>query len=186
MNLILNDENLQLDEVNEFNSKVRAILVDNENRVLVANCGGIFLFPGGSIDDDENIAESIIRELQEETGTSYETGDLTFLTQLDFFQKNYVKRDGTKANRLIRTYYFIAQCKPVELQSQKLTEKEKKDGFKLEIVPICELKKIVLENQNSNPRNIYFQREMIEVVGLFTNVLGQEDFVKKIRKKQLK
>ena len=45
MNLILNDENLQLDEVNEFNSKVRAILVDNENRVLVANCGGIFLFP---------------------------------------------------------------------------------------------------------------------------------------------
>lgn len=48
------------------------------------------------------------------------------------------------------------------------------------------IKKIVLENQNSNPRNIYFQREMIEVVGLFTNVLGQEDFVKKIRKKQLK
>ena len=57
MNLILNDENLQLDQVNEFNSKVRAILVDNENRVLVANYGGIFLFHGGSIDDDENIDE---------------------------------------------------------------------------------------------------------------------------------
>lgn len=186
MNLILNDENLQLDEINEFNSKVRAILIDNENRVLVANYGGVFLFPGGSIDDGENIAEAIIRELQEETGTSYEIGDLTFLTQLDFFQKNYVKRDGTKANRLIRTYYFIAQSKPVALQLRKLTEKEKKDGFKLEIVPIGELKKLVLENKNSNPRNMYFQREMVEIVGLFINVLGQENFVKKIRKKQLK
>ena len=182
MNLILNDENLQLDEVNEFNSKVRALLIDNEHRVLVANYGGVFLFPGGSIDDGENIDESIIRELQEETGTSYDIGDLTFLTQLDFFQKNYVKRDGTKANRLIRTYYFIAPCKPVELQLQKLTEKEKKECFKLEMIPICELKKIVLENQNSNPRNIYFQREMIEVVELFTNVLGQDNFVKKLEK----
>ena len=179
MNLILNDENLQLDEINEFNSKVRAILIDSENKVLVANYGGVFLFPGGSIDDGENIDESIIRELQEETGTDYETGDFTFLTQLDFFQKNYVKRDGMKVNRLIRTYYFIASYKPVKLRLQKLTEKEKKDDFKLAVVPLCELKKLVLKNKNSNPRNFYFQREMIEVIDLFTNVLKQGNFVKK-------
>ena len=84
-----------------------------------------------------------------------------------------------KVNRLIRTYYFIASYKPVKLRLQKLTEKEKKDDFKLAVVPLCELKKLVLKNKNSNPRNFYFQREMIEVIDLFTNVLKQGNFVKK-------
>ena len=90
MNIILNDENLQLDEINEFNSKVRAILIDSENKVLVANYGGVFLFPGGSIDDGENIAEAIIRELQEETGTSYRR--FNFFNSIRLFSKKLRKK----------------------------------------------------------------------------------------------
>lgn len=96
MNLTINDENLKINEIDESNSKVRSILFDEENRVLIANYGAIILFPGGSINNQENIIQAIIRELFEETGGIYKETDLTFLTQLDFFQRNYVKRNGVK------------------------------------------------------------------------------------------
>ena len=85
MNLIITDDNLQVNEIVEFNSKVRAVLIDEKNRVLIARYGNVLLFPGGSIDNGENIDNAIIRELKEETGTVYEKSDLSFLTKMDFF-----------------------------------------------------------------------------------------------------
>lgn len=182
MNLIINNENLEINEIDETNSKVRAILVDEENRVLIANYGGVILFPGGSIDNGENINQAIIRELCEETGTLYEEADLTFLIQLDFFQRNYIKRNGVKKNRLVKTSYFYGTYKSVELISQCLTEKEKKDGFKLQLVSLSELEKMVLENHNDNPRNSYFQREMIEITKLYMNLFESKCVVKRLAK----
>lgn len=172
MSLIINDDNLQLNEINEFSSKVRAILMDEEKRVLIANYGGIILFPGGSIDNDESTNEAIIRELTEETGTLYKKEDLEFLTELNFFQKNYVKRDGRVLNRLIKTYYFRGTYKKGSLKLQHLTEKEKNDKFRLELIPLIKLKTHVLKNLNDNPRNIYFQKEMLEVIDLFLDKLS--------------
>lgn len=182
MNLIINDENLEINEIDESNSKVRAILIDEENRVLIANYGGVILFPGGSINNQENIIQAIIRELFEETGVIYEETDLTFLTQLDFFQRNYVKRNGVKKNRLVKTIYFYGTYKSIELESQCLTEKEKKDGFKLQLIPLSELEKFVLENRNDNPRNIYFQREIVEITKLYMNLFRLKNDVKNLEK----
>lgn len=94
-------------------------------------------------------------------------------------QRDYVKRDGVKKNRLVKTSYFYGTYKPFELGSQRLTAREEKDGFKLQLVPFCELEKFVLENRNNNPRNIYFQREMIEITRLYMNLFGQKGTVKK-------
>ena len=181
MNLIINDDNLQVNEIVEFNSKVRAVLIDEKNRVLIARYDNVLLFPGGSIDDGENIDNAIIRELKEETGTIYEKSDLSFLTKMDFFQKNYVKRNGKIQNRLISTYYFLGAYKPIKLQLQCLTEKEKKDGFKLELVPLEQLEKLVLKNQNDNPRNIYFQREILEIIRLLINKFKENNCTKKLK-----
>ena len=71
MKLIINDDNLRLDEVQEFNSKARAILVDEDNRILIANYGNVVLLPGGKIDDGETIYKAITRELSEELGQDY-------------------------------------------------------------------------------------------------------------------
>lgn len=68
------------------------------------------------------------------------------------------------------------------MESQCLTEKEENDGFKLQLVPLNELEKFVLENQNDNPRNIYFQREMVEITKLYMNLFGLKSTVKKLEK----
>ena len=90
--LIINKDDLRIDEVQAFQTKARAILVDKANRVLVANYGGVILLPGGSVDDEETIMQAVIRELQEEIGVEYIPEELKLLTNIKYFQKNYPKR----------------------------------------------------------------------------------------------
>ena len=53
MELVINEDNLQFEEIQEFSSKVRAILVDGNNRILIANYGNVILLPGGKVDEGE-------------------------------------------------------------------------------------------------------------------------------------
>lgn len=164
MELFINEENLKLDEVQEFSTKVRALLFDEYNRILIANYGNVILLPGGKVDKGEENFTAIVRELSEELGEIYSSEELDYFMTLNYFQKDYPKRDGTLQNRLVQTHYFIGKYKEIKNNRQKLTEKEKKDNFKLELVLLNELENIILNNKNDNPRNIYFQRELLMIL----------------------
>ena len=94
MNLIINDEGLAKNEIDEMNQKARALLIDDDNNILIAYYGGVYLLPGGKIDNNETPIQAIIRELLEETGTYYTEQDFEFLTTIQSFQKNYPKEMG--------------------------------------------------------------------------------------------
>ena len=165
---IINKNNLTINDIDEFCDKARAIIIDDNNRVLIANYGGVILLPGGSIDlDTEDISKGLIRELNEEIGVAYTEEELDYVICLEFYQNNYPKRDGTFQNRLVRTYYYTSKFKGILKSSQLLTEKEKKDKFQLSLVPINELKELIIQNKDTNPRNIYFQEELLAVLEIF-------------------
>lgn len=167
MKLIINPYNLKNNDTEEYNIKARAILINDNNELLVANYGGIYLLPGGSINYNEDIQSGLIRELKEETGTEYETYELEYLCHLDYFQKNYPKINGTTKNRLITTYYYIGTYKVTSPDNQILTEKEQKGNFKLELIPLEQLHNIIISNKNNNPRHIYFQNELLKVLKFY-------------------
>lgn len=162
MELIINDDNLDLKKIQELNSKVRALIIDENNNILIANYGNTILLPGGSIDPDETIENAILRELKEETGVEYSIDELTYLNTLKYYQKDYPKRDGSLQSRLIATHYFVGKYKGIRKQS--LTEKEQKDNFRLELFPIDKLEELILNNQTNNPRNMYFVKELITIL----------------------
>ena len=159
MGLVINEDNLQFDEVKEFNSKARAILVDENNRILIANYGN----------EGETLSEAIIRELSEELGQEYSANELDFLVTLNYYQKDYPKRDGTFQNRLVQTHYFLGLYKGIKKDSRKLTEKEQKGNFRLELVSLEDLENMILKNVNNNPRNIYFQKELLIILACYKN-----------------
>lgn len=178
MELIINEDNLELKEIQEFNSKVRALLIDENNNILIANYGNTFLLPGGSIDQGEATEEAIIRELKEEIGIDYNLYELTYLNTLKYYQNNYPKRDGNLQNRLITTYYFVGRYKGIS--NQTLTEKERKDNFRLQLVSIDELEELVLNNQNNNPRNIYFVKELLTILEYYKQSYPKTSVKKRI------
>lgn len=170
MELIINEDNLQYSEVQEFSVKVRAILVDENNQILIANYGKVILLPGGKVDDGENISEAISREISEELGQNYSSEELDFFATLNYYQKNYPKRDGTLQNRLVQTHYFVGTYKGIKKELQKLTEKEQKDNFSLELVSLEDLENMILNNKNNNPRNVYFQKELLVILASYKNI----------------
>lgn len=167
MEITINENNLQLKEIDEFQTKVRTILINESQEILIANYGNIILLPGGKIDKNENIIDALKRELLEELGIHYNNNELTYLTTINQFQKNYPKRNGTTKHRLIKTYYYFAEYKGIIDSKQHLTEKEQKDNFKLELIPLNELESLITKNLNNNPRNIYFQQELLTILNYY-------------------
>lgn len=72
--------------------------------------------------------------------------------------------------------------KDIKKNSQKLTEKEQKDNFKLELVSLEELENIIMNNKNDNPRNIYFQKELLIILANY-KILNQDASVKILKLK---
>lgn len=172
MNLVINENNLNIEDINEFSSKVRCILLSENNEVLVCNYGGTYLLPGGKIDGNESQIDALIRELHEETGIIYDNDELSFLFELNYYQKNYPKRDSSIVlNRLVTTYYYFAKYKEANLEKQILSDKEVKSNFRLELINFDNLESVILNNQNSNPRNIYFQKELLTIIKKVKNKL---------------
>jgi 8-oxo-dGTP pyrophosphatase MutT (NUDIX family) len=165
MKLIINENNLELSDIDEFSSKVRAIIINKNNELLVCKYGETYLLPGGKIDDGEEQISALIRELHEETGTKYLESDFSFFMELNYYQKDYPKRDSDSiVNRLLNTYYYKCEYREINLDKQILSDKEIKSNFKLEFINLKEIENIIENNINDNPRNIFFQNELLNVI----------------------
>lgn len=168
MQLIMNEDHLLLSDIEEYASKARAILIDDDDKIIVANYNGALLLPGGSLDKNETPIVALIRELQEETGCNYTENDLEYFLCLSQFQKQFPKTNGTIKNRLIDNYYYIGKSKGLSLNNQKLTNSEQKDNFKISLYTIEEIFALLNEN-NINPRSKFFNAELNEILQLYKN-----------------
>ena len=181
MDLIINDYNLDLHKIDVFNTKVRALLIDDDNNILLANYGSVYLLPGGKIDGGEDATSAIIRELKEETGSEYLIDELEYLVTLDYYQKDYpIRRNNGIINRFTKTYYYVGKYKGILVNNQKLSEREKKDNFKLELVSLDNIEEIILNNKTNNPRNVFFIKELLTIIDYYKQN-KKESFTKIIK-----
>lgn len=165
MSIIINEDGLFNEDINERSSKVRALLFDENDNILVANYGNVFLLPGGSIDEGETLEDALIRELSEELGVSYSKEELSYLNSIEFYQREYPKRDGSIKNRLVTTHFYTGMYKGINKQS--LTEKEKKDNFHLELLPVDKIEEVLDNHVTDNLRSYFFKRELLVILGYY-------------------
>lgn len=162
MKILTTDIGETIQNPDEIKMKSRAIITDNEGKILIGNYGGVYLLPGGSIDDGENPNDTIIRELREETGLEFQ--ELEPFAKIRYFQNRYPTREGRTINRLLITYYYIGREKDAIKHDRKLTEKEIKDGFELKYYNIYDIERILEQNETQNPRSEYFNKEIRTVI----------------------
>lgn len=161
--IIINDENVCNEPTNK-KMKSRALLVNSSNELLVANYGGVFLLPGGTIDDGETPGSAIVRELKEEIGANFEGRQLKPFAKLKYFQPHYPQRNGMISDRVVVTYYYIGKLDSIS-EDRNLTESEKKDGFDVQFYSLNQIESLLKkDNQSNNPRTQYFNRELREII----------------------
>ena len=71
--LVINKNNLELKDINEFVYRPRAIIINSNNEILLGVCNNTYQFPGGFLEDNETLIEGLKREILEETGILLES-----------------------------------------------------------------------------------------------------------------
>ena len=88
---------------------------------------------------------------------------------LEYYQPNYPTRRDEAINRLIRTRFYLAQYRGIDLKSINRTENEVNDNFHLDLIDLDEFASLINES-SENPRKKYFDRENQEVIKVLKKV----------------
>ena len=176
--LEIKEENIQV-EPSIKKMKARALLINSSNEILIANYGGVFLLPGGSIEKGENPNLAIVREIKEETGIDRKIEDLKPFLKMRYYQIGYPERNGKKSNRLLITYYYLGNLENFSMKDSRLSEKEKKDEFELEFYSLDEIEKLIKNNDSNNPRKKYFDKELEIIIEQYRQI--EKDTIDEIR-----
>lgn len=162
--IIINDDNLKIDDIEKIKNKARAVLI-KDNKILVGVYDDVVMLPGGGAEKDEDIDDTLIRELEEETGIKYDINNFKQSFNITCYQKDYPTRSGKNVNRLVSTYYYVGDYKGIDLDKINLTDEEQSVDFKIDFFTKDELRSR-LYIESTNPRKPYFDREMEELLNI--------------------
>ena len=77
--IIFNDNNLKESDFTEKVIRVKGLIINSDNKILIAHNNNTYQFPGGHLEENENMDECIKREIKEETGIDVNINEEPFL-----------------------------------------------------------------------------------------------------------
>lgn len=153
---------------NEVN-KVRAIILNQNGRALLVKYAGLYMLPGGKIDNEEQPLEALKREILEEAGIEIDVNEVKEFLQIDSYNEKYYSREYKElVSRVTHTkIYFVETDQDINEQKKKLTpseaEKDHRIGFEnLSVIPY-----LVQTNQSENIKKNEFDREILTALKEF-------------------
>lgn len=160
--LVFNEDNLKEVEINSVVTRVKVLLLNSANEILLGYCDGIYQFPGGHVENNESLIETANREIKEETGIELNLKNLTPFYCIKHYSKNY---NGTSLNRLSQIYYFcIKTDEKINLHNTSYTQYEESGNYKLEYIDIEKIEDTLKRNIPNNVRNSIIVEEMLAVI----------------------
>jgi len=172
--IILNKARLKDDELTDVIEKARIVLRNDNDEIVFARFGRVYMLPGGKIELGETPVDTVKRELMEETTINILLDDTEPFAVVYNYLRDYELEDGTLVNRLVKTYYFTGFTSDDTIEYFNLTQNEKEDnlrGFFIELEDGIEL----LQDYNKeNPKATYLALETLKVLEEYKN-LNLED-----------
>lgn len=165
--IIINKDNLKDNEITEIKRKVKILLVNSNDEIMLAYSHNEYQFPGGTNEIGEELIDTINREIKEETGISLK------ISKIDPFACNigyYKDWPAIGKNRKIEIYYYEIKTdqKPI-LNELNLTDNEKDGNFELRFVNLNDVENVLQNNvlQYGDPHSI--TKEMLDLFVLYKN-----------------
>jgi len=154
---IFNENNIKEDSIKDRIIRVKAIMVNSKNEILLGEAFGTIQFPGGHLELNENLNDGLKREILEETGIS-----LKGIYEPFFMIRHLIKDSVGDNNRSLDIYYFkIFTDEVFNLANIHLDDQEIAGNFHLFYIPLKDVKKLLKKTINDNPRNKIITEEML-------------------------
>lgn len=130
--LVINDDNLKDEEMDGVITRVKAFIINSENKVLIARSNGGCQLPGGHVEKNETYEEALIREIKEEVGIIIDKNEIEKFFVIRRYMENYF---NTSRNIISDVVYFVIRTdeKP-DKKNTHYTSLEKEYNFHIESV----------------------------------------------------
>ena len=160
--LIDNQNNLKVNEITDETTRVKAIIINEKEEILLGYSFGTYQFPGGHVEGDEELTACLHRELLEETGMDINTSNLKPFMLLEHLNKDYPEEGS---NRLTKIYYFsVTTNENVDLSKTNYTLEETIGNYELRYIPMEYVEELLLKNAKVAPKNKVIATEMLEAI----------------------
>lgn len=133
--IVLNNEKLNDEDIQIFDNKVKVIIKDSDNKILICKRNGVMHFVGGKVEKGETEEQAALREIKEETGIDInKEGDnpVEPFFKMKKYEKNYY--NSGKNCLLSITYLECKTNEKFDYSKRNLDELESKENFTLEYI----------------------------------------------------
>lgn len=166
--IITNDYNLRDDDITETVVRVKVLLINSNNELLLGYSHNEYQCPGGHVEDGESLIDTINREVQEETGIELNISIIEpFACSIGY----YKDWPSVGKNRKIEIYYYeIKTDEKPNLENTKYTESEKDGNFELRYIPIDDVENEFIKNAEKYEDKHGIAKEMLKVFKVYKNI----------------
>ena len=163
--IITNKYNLTDDDITEVVKRVKVLLLNSNNELLLGYSHNNYQFPGGHVEENETLIQTINREILEETGIDLEVNNIDPFACAIGYYKDW---PGIGKNRKIEIYYYEIKTdiKP-NLENTNYTEHEKDGNFKLKYIPLTNIEEELKNNANIYGDKRGITKEMLELLEVY-------------------
>ncbi len=163
--IITNKHNLTEADMTEVVKRVKVLLVNSNNEVLLGYSHNDYQFPGGHVEENETLIQAVNREILEETGINLEIDSLEPFACAIGYYKDW---PAEGKNRKIEIYYYeIKTDEKPNLENTEYTENEKGGNFELRYIPLMNVEEELRKNAKKYGDKKGIAREMIELFGVY-------------------
>ncbi len=162
---IYNYDNLLESDINRTVTRVKALIINSKNELLLGYSNGIYQFIGGHIEKDEDLIAGLFREIAEESGIILNIEQLTPFFKMIKYVKDYPKKGDNSCYECY--YYSMRTDERPNLKLVNYTDDEKRGDFKLVYVPFDQVEEIFMENENSSERSKTIALENLETIKVY-------------------
>lgn len=168
--LVYNKDSLSDSDIHEVVTRIKVIIINNKNQLLLAKCNGIYFLPGGHLECGESFIDCLNREIKEETGISLNLRNAEPFFKIMHYTKNY---SDSGLNRISEIYYFYVNTdSDVDMSSINLTQYEKDGGFTIVPVAIGEVREFLTNSVTFDGKGEVIVNEILEALDKFKDYYG--------------
>ena len=169
--IITNKYNLTDSDMTEVVKRVKVLLVNSNNDVLLGYSHNNYQFPGGHVEDNETLIQTVNREVLEETGIELNVNNIEPFACAIGYYKDW---PAEGKNRKIEIYYYeVKTDEEPNLENTEYTENEKDGKFELRYIPLSDVENVLRANAEEYGDKKGIAREMIDLFGVYKTTINE-------------
>ncbi len=162
LKFVTNENHLKEEEMTEIVKRVKVLLVNSKQELLLGYSYHTYQFPGGHVEENETLLDAVKRELKEETGIEIQENNLDYFAYKYGYYKDYPSEGK---NRKIEIYYYeIKTDEKPNLENTSYTEEEVKGDFELRYIPLNNVIAVLEKNAKEYGDSYGIADEMITLL----------------------